>query len=146
MIVVSKVFKFCDSTVLSVLVRGNGDTYGGVIDPMGSTMRTKEAAKDMFEALWRESAFRKNALIGFGLTTYTLLGLGVLGGPLSLPWGLYVLICQRAPEKPSLNDVTEVRTWRRTVLTVAILLVVLTLLPVGDELVEELGIGLVTTF
>ncbi|XVF42608.1 hypothetical protein PTKIN_Ptkin01aG0377600 [Pterospermum kingtungense] len=41
-----------------------------------------------------QSAFGKGALVGFGLTTYTLLGLGVIGGPLSLPWGLYVLICQ----------------------------------------------------
>ncbi|KAK1548695.1 hypothetical protein Q3G72_027719 [Acer saccharum] len=41
-----------------------------------------------------QGAFGRSALIGFGLTTYTLLGLGVLGGPLSLPWGLYVLICQ----------------------------------------------------
>uniref|UniRef100_A0A5B6ZE85 Peptidase M50 domain-containing protein n=1 Tax=Davidia involucrata TaxID=16924 RepID=A0A5B6ZE85_DAVIN len=92
-----------------------------------------------------QGAFGKNALNGFGLTTYALLGLGVLGGPLSLPWGLYVLICQ-TPEKPCLNDVTEVGTWRRTVLTVAIFLLVLTLLPIWDELAEELGIGLVTTF
>ncbi|KAL5684086.1 hypothetical protein ACJX0J_010471, partial [Zea mays] len=41
-----------------------------------------------------QGAFGKDALFGFGLTTYSLLGLGVLGGPLSLPWGLYVLICQ----------------------------------------------------
>ncbi|KAK9290058.1 hypothetical protein L1049_008222 [Liquidambar formosana] len=93
-----------------------------------------------------QGAFGKNALIGFGLTTYTLLGLGVLGGPLSLPWGLYVLICQRTPEKPCLNDVTEVGIWRKTVLSVAIFLVMLTLLPIWDELAEELGIGLVTTF
>ncbi|XP_015900300.1 probable zinc metalloprotease EGY1, chloroplastic isoform X1 [Ziziphus jujuba] len=93
-----------------------------------------------------QGAFGKNALIGFGLTTYTLLGLGVLGGPLSLPWGLYVLICQRTPEKPCLNDVTEVGTWRKALVSVAIFLVVLTLLPVWDELAEELGIGLVTTF
>ncbi|KAK9676426.1 hypothetical protein RND81_11G076200 [Saponaria officinalis] len=93
-----------------------------------------------------QGAFGKNALIAFGLTTYALLGLGVLGGPLSLPWGLYVLICQRTPEKPCLNDVTEVGTWRKTVVGVAIFLVVMTLLPVWDELAEELGIGLVTTF
>ncbi|KDP39656.1 hypothetical protein JCGZ_02676 [Jatropha curcas] len=93
-----------------------------------------------------QGAFGKNTLFGLGLTTYTLLGLGVLGGPLSLPWGLYVLICQRAPEKPCLNDVTEVGTWRKAVVITAIFLVVLTLLPVGDELAEELGIGLVTTF
>ncbi|CAI9089636.1 OLC1v1024250C7 [Oldenlandia corymbosa var. corymbosa] len=92
-----------------------------------------------------QGAFGKNALIAFGLATYTLLGLGVLGGPLSLPWGLYVLICQRTPEKPCLNDVTEVGTWRKTIVSLAIFLVVLTLLPVWDELAEELGIGLVTT-
>ncbi|KAH1083094.1 hypothetical protein J1N35_022855 [Gossypium stocksii] len=93
-----------------------------------------------------QGAYGKGALVGFGLTTYTLLGLGVIGGPLSLPWGLYVLICQRTPEKPCLNDVTEVGTWRKTAVTVAVFLVVLTLLPVWDELAEELGIGLVSTF
>ncbi|KAL8132223.1 putative zinc metalloprotease EGY1, chloroplastic [Apium graveolens] len=93
-----------------------------------------------------QGAFGKNSLVGFGLTTYCLLGLGVLGGPLSLPWGLYVLICQRTPEKPCLNDVSEVGTWRQTVLAIFIFLVALTLLPVWDELAEELGIGLVTTF
>ncbi|XP_020092554.1 probable zinc metalloprotease EGY1, chloroplastic [Ananas comosus] len=93
-----------------------------------------------------QGAFGKNFLIGFGLTTYSLLGLGVLGGPLSLPWGLYVLICQRSPEKPCLNDVSEAGTWRKTALAIAIFLVVLTLLPLWDELAEELGIGLVTTF
>lgn len=93
-----------------------------------------------------QGTFGSKSLIGFGLTTYTLLGLGVLGGPLSLPWGLYVLICQRTPEKPCLNDVTEVGTWRKTLLSVVIFLVLLTLLPVWDELAEELGIGLVTTF
>ncbi|KAF8007462.1 hypothetical protein BT93_K1468 [Corymbia citriodora subsp. variegata] len=93
-----------------------------------------------------QGAFGKSALIGSGLATYTMLGLGVLGGPLSLPWGLYVLICQRTPEKPCLNDVSEVGTWRKAVVVAAIVLVVLTLLPIWDELAEELGIGLVTTF
>lgn len=53
---------------------------------------------------------------------------------------------QRSPEKPCLNDVTEVGTWRKAAVTLAVFLVVLTLLPVWDELAEELGIGLVTTF
>lgn len=93
-----------------------------------------------------------------------------LGGPLSLPWGLYVLICQvdldflklvfsnnvrhrylcccfqRTPEKSCLNDVTEVGTWRKVLLGSAVLFVVLTLLPVWDELAEELGMGMITTF
>ncbi|KAK7267913.1 hypothetical protein RIF29_20594 [Crotalaria pallida] len=41
-----------------------------------------------------EGACGKNALVGFGLTTYTMLGLGVLGVPVSLPWGLYMILCQ----------------------------------------------------
>ncbi|KAF1886907.1 hypothetical protein Lal_00046145 [Lupinus albus] len=76
-----------------------------------------------------QGAFGKNALVGFGLTTYTMLGLGV-----------------RTPEKPCLNDVSEVGTWRKTVVVIATFLVVLTLLPVWDELAEELGIGLVNSF
>lgn len=56
------------------------------------------------------------------------------------------LHAQRTPEKPCLNDVSEVGTWRQTVLAIFIFLVALTLLPVWDELAEELGIGLVTTF
>ncbi|KAL7097508.1 hypothetical protein ACP275_10G149600 [Erythranthe tilingii] len=92
-----------------------------------------------------QGAFGKGALIASGLATYTLLGLGLLGGPLSLPWGLYVLICQRDPEKPCLNDVTEVGIWRKAVFVSALVLVVMTLLPVWDELAEEFGIGLVTS-
>ncbi|KAL6523351.1 putative zinc metalloprotease egy1, chloroplastic [Orobanche gracilis] len=92
-----------------------------------------------------QGAFGKSALIASGLATYTLLGLGVLGGPLSLPWGLYVLICQRAQEKPCLNEVTEVGNWRKGVFVAAIVLVVMTLLPVWDDLAEELGIGLVAS-
>jgi hypothetical protein len=55
------------------------------------------------------------------------------------------MFSQRSPEKPCLNDVTEVGTWRQTFVGVAIFLAVLTLLPVWDELADELGIGLVTT-
>ncbi|KAK8689935.1 hypothetical protein V6N13_088642 [Hibiscus sabdariffa] len=75
-----------------------------------------------------QGAFGKGVLVGCGLTTYTLVGLGVIGGPLPLSWGLYVLIliCQRTPEKPCLNDVTEVGTWRKTAVGVAIFLLVLT--------------------
>ncbi|KAL6636778.1 hypothetical protein ACP70R_024350 [Stipagrostis hirtigluma subsp. patula] len=93
-----------------------------------------------------QGAFGKDALFGFGLTTYSLLGLGVIGGPLSLPWGLYVLLCQRTPEKPCLNDVSDVGTWRRAALIASVFLVVLTLIPLWDELAEDLGVGLVTSF
>ncbi|GAB2296029.1 Probable zinc metalloprotease egy1, chloroplastic, variant 2 [Dionaea muscipula] len=93
-----------------------------------------------------QGAFGKNALLASSLTTYTMLGLGVLGGPLSLPWGLYVLICQRTPEKACLNDVTDVGTWRKASVIAAIVLVLMMLLPIWDELAEELGIGLVSTY
>lgn len=53
---------------------------------------------------------------------------------------------QRTSEKPCLNDVTGVGTWRKAAVIAAIFVVVLTLLPVWDELAEELGIGLVTTY
>lgn len=91
-----------------------------------------------------QAAFGKMALTTCALITYLLLGLGVLGGPLSLPWGLYILICQREPEKPCLNDVSEVGTWRQGAFALAVILVVLTLLPLWDGLSEELGIGLGT--
>ncbi|KAH7431707.1 hypothetical protein KP509_08G062200 [Ceratopteris richardii] len=89
-----------------------------------------------------QAAFGKSALTGFALGTYLLLGLGVLGGPLSLPWGLYILICQRDPEKPCLNDVTEVGSFRQGVFAVTLIFVVLTLLPLWDGLADDLGIGL----
>lgn len=41
---------------------------------------------------------------------------------------------------------TEVGTWRKALVGTAIILVVLILLPVWDELAEEVGIGLVNTF
>ncbi|CAK8542886.1 unnamed protein product [Lathyrus sativus] len=93
-----------------------------------------------------QGAFGKGALMVCGLITYSMLGLGVLGGPLSFAWGCFVIFAQRSPEKPCLNDVTEVGTWRQTFVGVAIFLAILTLLPVSDELADELGIGLVTTF
>ncbi|KAL3682000.1 hypothetical protein R1sor_000022 [Riccia sorocarpa] len=92
-----------------------------------------------------QAALGKTALNISGVITYLLLGLGVLGGPLSLPWGLYIIIAQRTPEKPCLNDVSDVGSWRKWSLLVISLLVIATLLPVWDELAEELGIGIVNT-
>jgi hypothetical protein len=55
-------------------------------------------------------------------------------------------LSQRTPEKPCLNDVSDVGTWRRAALIASVFLVVLTLIPLWDELAEELGVGLVTSF
>eukprot|EP00897_Mesotaenium_endlicherianum_P001718 jgi/Mesen1/1574/ME000134S00689 len=91
-----------------------------------------------------QAAFGKKALSVSSLVTYLLLGLGVLGGTLSLPWGLYILIVQRNQEKPALNDVTGVGPWRQGVLVATITLAVMALLPIWDELAADLGIGLAT--
>jgi membrane-associated protease RseP (regulator of RpoE activity) len=88
-----------------------------------------------------QAAFGKAALMVSSLLTYLLLGLGVLGGPLSLPWGLYILIVQRSPEKPSLNDVTEVGALRKAGLVFILLFALAMLLPLWDGLADELGIG-----
>jgi hypothetical protein len=53
---------------------------------------------------------------------------------------------QRTPEKPCLDDVSDVGTWRRSALIVSVFLVVLILIPVWDELAEDLGVGLVSSF
>jgi hypothetical protein len=45
-----------------------------------------------------------------------------------------------------LDDVSDVGTWRRSALIVSVFLVVLILIPVWDELAEDLGVGLVNTF
>ena len=65
-----------------------------------------------------------------------------LGGTLSLPWGLYILIAQRSPEKPALNNVTEVGTARKAGLGALLVVSVLTLLPNLVSLAEDLGMGL----
>jgi hypothetical protein len=46
-----------------------------------------------------QAAYGKNALALTSFFTYVGLGLGLLGSSLALPFGLYVLICQRASEK-----------------------------------------------
>eukprot|EP00252_Welwitschia_mirabilis_P016420 TRINITY_DN3622_c0_g1_i1.p1 TRINITY_DN3622_c0_g1~~TRINITY_DN3622_c0_g1_i1.p1 ORF type:complete len:546 (+),score=103.47 TRINITY_DN3622_c0_g1_i1:145-1782(+) len=92
-----------------------------------------------------QAAFGRRALQRFGLATYALLGLGKLGGPLSLPWGLYIVICQNSAEKPCLNDVSDVGPLRKNAITIAIFLVVLILLPLWDDLAGELGVGIISS-
>ncbi|XP_024541828.1 probable zinc metalloprotease EGY1, chloroplastic [Selaginella moellendorffii] len=102
------------------------------------------ASSGMYRRRKIQAAFGSKVLNITGLITYVLLGLGVLGGPLSLPWGLYIIIVQRSSEKACLNDVTGVGTWRQIVYAVALVLVVLTLLPLWDGLATQLGIGIGT--
>lgn len=89
-----------------------------------------------------QAAFGKMALNISGLVTYLLLGTGLVGGTLSLPWGLYILIVQRNQERPALNNVTGVGQLRQGVLVATLTLVFLTLVPMWEQLAEELGVGL----
>ena len=53
-----------------------------------------------------QAAHGKNALALTSFFTYLGLGLGLLGSSLALPYGLYVIICQRTAEKYILDNVT----------------------------------------
>lgn len=46
-----------------------------------------------------QAAFGRNFLGVTSFFTYLGLGLGFLGGGLALPFGIFVLLCQREPEK-----------------------------------------------
>ena len=48
---------------------------------------------------WSQAAYGQSTLSITSFFTYVGLALGFLGSSLALPFGLYVLICQRAPEK-----------------------------------------------
>ena len=73
----------------------------------------------------------------------TLLGLalGLLGSSLSLPFGLYVLICQRTAERYVQDNLSPVSDARRTAAAIAILTSVLVLLPMAPELADTVGVG-----
>jgi hypothetical protein len=57
------------------------------------------------------------------------LGLGILGNALALPFGLYVLICQREGERRIQNEVTEVDDARKTIALAIAAIAVCILLP-----------------
>jgi hypothetical protein len=52
-----------------------------------------------FDMCYVQSAFGRQALSLSSFFTYVGLGLGLLGSSLALPFGLYVIICQRGAEK-----------------------------------------------
>lgn len=76
-----------------------------------------------------QAAYGKNALAFTSLASYIGLGLGVLGSSLSLPFGLYVLICQREAERNLQDEVTEVDERRQAVALALAAAAVMVLLP-----------------
>ena len=69
------------------------------------------------------------------------LGLGLLGSSLSLPFGLYVLICQRSAEKYIQDNVSPVANQKQTATAIAVLTAVLVLVPMAPEVAQSVGVG-----
>ncbi|PNH06053.1 hypothetical protein TSOC_007619 [Tetrabaena socialis] len=78
--------------------------------------------------------------------TYVGLGLGLLGSSLSLPFGLYVIICQRTAEKYIQDNVSPVDDAKRTATAVAVLAAILVLVPMAPEVAQSIGVGRVDNF
>jgi len=79
-----------------------------------------------------QAMFGRKGLSVSSLLCYAGLGFGFLGSTLALPFGLYVLICQRTPEQFLKDSVTRVDE-RRTQLGLAVILfAVLTLVPMAS--------------
>jgi hypothetical protein len=88
-----------------------------------------------------QAAFGRGPLAALSLLSYAGLGLGLLGSSLALPFGLFVLICQREAEPNVADEVSPVDARRRGIavaIAVAALLILLPGLPDGDAV---LGAG-----
>ncbi|WIA11756.1 hypothetical protein OEZ85_011851 [Tetradesmus obliquus] len=88
-----------------------------------------------------QSAFGMQALSLSAFFTYVGLGLGLLGSSLSLPFGLYVLICQRTAEKYIQDNVSPVASQKQTATAIAVLTAVLVLVPMAPEVAQSVGVG-----
>lgn len=86
------------------------------------------------------AAFGRNLLSLTSFFTYVGLGLGFLGSSLALPFGVFVLICQRNPEKNLQDTVSPPSNSRQVAAAVMISTAILILLPMlpGSE---TLGAG-----
>ncbi|KIZ03245.1 hypothetical protein MNEG_4714 [Monoraphidium neglectum] len=88
-----------------------------------------------------QAAFGSQALSLSSFFTYVGLGLGLLGSSLSLPFGLYVLICQRTAERYIKDNVTGVGSGKQAATAAAVLAAILILVPMAPELAQSVGVG-----
>jgi len=89
-----------------------------------------------------QAAFGRGALSATSFITYLGLALGLLGGPLALPFGLYVLVLQRPPEKYIQDSVSDIGEARRTLATALVVLAFFVLLPNVPDLPDAVdGVG-----
>ena len=80
------------------------------------------------------AAWGRSRLTGAAALSYAGLALGLLGGQLSLSWGLFVLLVQRTPERQPLDGVTPVDEGRERVALALTLAALAILLPLGLEI------------
>ncbi|KAK9809927.1 hypothetical protein WJX72_001870 [[Myrmecia] bisecta] len=93
-----------------------------------------------------QAAFGRNALAISSFFVYVGLGLGFLGSSLALPFGLYVLICQRNAEKYVQDAVTPAGERRQGLAVAAFLLALLVLLPMAPDVADSVGVGAQSMF
>lgn len=84
-----------------------------------------------------QAAFGRTPLAATSFFTYVGLALGFLGSALALPFGLYVLICQRDPENSPRDGVTEPSQGRQLAAAVAIGIALLVLLPAAPDVAGD---------
>lgn len=84
-----------------------------------------------------QAAFGRTPLAATSFFTYVGLALGFLGSALALPFGLYVLICQRDPENSPRDGVTEPSQGRQLAAAVAIGVALLVLLPAAPDVAGD---------
>ena len=92
-----------------------------------------------------QAAFGGTALAVSSFLTYAGLALGFLGSALALPFGLFVLICQREPEAPTQDGVTPPSSARQVGAAVAVGLALLILLPAAPDVGDAVS-GVSGTF
>ncbi|MBW4439634.1 MAG: site-2 protease family protein [Plectolyngbya sp. WJT66-NPBG17] len=75
------------------------------------------------------------------VATIVILGLASFVNPLALYWAIVIVVLQRNPERPSLNELTEPDDARAAIGLVVLFLMVTILLPLTPSLAGRLGIG-----
>ncbi|MGB6014034.1 MAG: site-2 protease family protein [Nodosilinea sp.] len=90
----------------------------------------------MVQAIYGRKTLNRTTLF-----TLVVLALVSLANPLALYWAGVILILQRTPERPCLNDISEPNDARAALSLLALFLALTVLLPLTPSLAGRLGIG-----
>lgn len=85
-----------------------------------------------------QAVYGRVALNFTSVLCYIGLALGVIGGTLSLPFGLFVILAQRTPERNVADEFTPLDGAREAVTAVLVLLAILILVPFTPDAPELL--------